>query len=167
VNAADNWGLEFEVRKNMGFLSPRLERLSVTSNYTFVESNVDIGEQGPLNVLTTLERPLVGQSKHAFNSSVGYEMPRWGMEARGLFNYIGGRLSDVGGFGLPDITESGIPSLDFYVSKRFLGEAKNLELKFSAENLINREIRFNQGPNPYYYYRRGRTFSVGLSYTIF
>lgn len=167
VNAANNWGLEFEVRKKLGFLSPQLERVSVTSNYTFVESRVDIGEQGPLNVLTTLKRPLVGQSRHAFNSSVGYEIPRWRMEMRGLFNYIGRRITDVGGFGLPDIVEEGMPSLDFYVSKRFLAEVKNLELKFSAENLINRETRFNQGRQPYYYFRRGRTFSLGLSYTIF
>jgi outer membrane receptor protein involved in Fe transport len=57
--------------------------------------------------------------------------------------------------------------VDFFLSKRFLGEAKRLELKLSGENLVDRQVRFNQGPNPYWYYNRGRTLSVGVSYTIF
>jgi hypothetical protein len=166
VEGAKNWGFEFEVRKNLGFLSPRLENLSVLSNYTFVDSNVVIGEQD-LNVLTSQQRPLLGQSRRVFNGTVQYEIPRWAFEARALINYVGKRITDVGAFGLEDVFEDGYPSLDLFFSKRFLGEAKRLELKFSAENLIDREIRFNQGPNPYWFYNRGRTFSAGISYTIF
>jgi outer membrane receptor protein involved in Fe transport len=166
VEGAKNWGLEFELRKNLGFLSSQLENLSVMSNYTYVNSNVTIGQQ-QLSVVTSLERPLVGQSKNVFNGTVQYEIPRWGIETRTLINYVGRRITDVGAYGLPDIYEAGYPSLDFYVSKRFLGEAKKLELKFSGENMLNREIRFNQGPNPYWYYTRGRTFTIGASYTIF
>jgi TonB-dependent receptor len=166
VEGAKNWGLELEVRKNLGFLWSRLEHLSVLSNYTFVDSNVVIGQQD-LNVLTSQERPLLGQSRHVLNGTVQYEIPRWNVEARALINFVGERITDVGAFGLEDIFEEGNPGLDLFVSKRFLGEAKKLELKFSAENLIDREIRFNQGPNPYWYYNRGRTFSVGVAYTIF
>jgi outer membrane receptor protein involved in Fe transport len=166
VQGAKNWGLELEVRKNLGFLSSRLENLSVMSNYTFVDSNVIIGQQ-QLNVLTSLERPLVGQAQHVFNGTVQYEIPRWNVEARALINYVGQRITEVGAFGLPDIFEDGYLGLDVFISKRFWGEAKKLELKFSGENLIDREIRFNQGPNPYWYYNRGRTFSVGVAYTIF
>jgi TonB-dependent receptor len=166
VEGAKNWGFEFEVRKNLGFLSPRLTSLSLMSNYTYVSSNVIIGQQ-QLSVVTSLERPLVGQAKNVFNSTVQYEIPRWGVEARTLVNFVGKRISDVGAFGLPDIQEDGYPSVDFFLSKRFLGEAKRLELKLSGENLVDRQVRFNQGPNPYWYYNRGRTFSMGVSYTIF
>jgi outer membrane receptor protein involved in Fe transport len=131
-----------------------------------VDSNVVIGEQD-LNVLTSQQRPLLGQSRRVFNGTVQYEIPRWAFEARALINYVGKRITDVGAFGLEDVFEDGYPSLDLFFSKRFLGEAKRLELKFSAENLIDREIRFNQGPNPYWFYNRGRTFSAGISYTIF
>lgn len=166
VQGAKNWGLEFEIRKNLGFLSSRLEHLSVMSNYTFVDSNVIIGLQ-QLNVLTSLERPLVGQSRHVFNGTVQYEIPRWNLEARALINYVGQRITEVGAFGLPDILEDGYPRLDVFISKRFWGEAKKLELKISGENLIDREIRFHQGSLPYWYYHRGRTVSLGVAYTIF
>lgn len=166
VEGAKNWGIELELRKNLGFLSSRLEKLSVMSNYTYVNSNVVIGQQ-QLSAVTSLERPLVGQAKNVFNGTVQYEIPRWSMEVRALVNFVGRRITDVGGFKLPDIYEAGYPSLDVFVSKRFLWDAKKFALKFAAENLIDREIRFNQGPNPYWSYRRGRTFSLGLSYTIF
>ncbi|MBI3950752.1 MAG: TonB-dependent receptor [Acidobacteria bacterium] len=117
--------------------------------------------------MTSLERPLVGQSKNVFNGTVQYEIPRWNVEARTVINFVGRHIAQVGAFGLPDIYEGGYPSLDFFVSKKFLGEAKKLEVKFSGENLMDRGTRFNQGPNPYWYYSRGRTFTVGVSYSIF
>lgn len=166
VPRATNWGWEIEVRKNLGVLSARLANLSLLGNYTFVHSRVTIGAQN-LSVVTSLERPLVGQSKNVFNGIVHYEIPRVKLEARALINFVGDRLSEVGAFGLPDIVEEGRPNLDLYVSKRFLGEAQKLELRFSAENLLDRSIRFVQGPYPYWFYHRGRTFSIGASYSIF
>ncbi|MBI4468333.1 MAG: TonB-dependent receptor [Acidobacteria bacterium] len=166
VRAAKNRGLEVEFRKRLGALSPRLENLSVMFNYTYVNSTVEIGEQ-EISVVTSLKRPLVGQSANVLNATVHYEIPRWNLEARTMVNYVGERISDVGAYGLPDIREKGFPTLDLFVSKRFLGEAKRMEAKFSGENLIDREVRFNQGPIPYWYFRRGRSFSVSLSYTFF
>jgi len=98
---------------------------------------------------------------------VHYEIPRWKLEARALINFVGDRLSEVGAFGLPDIVEKGYPNLDVYVSRRFLGEARKLEVRFSAENLLDRSVRFVQGSFPYWFYHRGRTVSVGVSYSIF
>lgn len=166
VPRASNWGWEIEVRKNLGVLSARLANLSLLGNYTHVRSRVTIGPQN-LSVVTSSERPLVGQSKNVFNGIVHYEIPRWKLEARALINFVGERLSEVGAFGLPDIVEEGYPTMDVSVSRRFLGEAQKLEVRFSAENLLDRSVRFVQGPFPYLFYHRGRTFSVGVSYSIF
>jgi hypothetical protein len=126
---------------------------------------VTIGPQS-LNVLTSLERPLIGQSKHLINTALDYEIPRWSASVRVLAQYVGRRLMEVGAYGLADIAQEGIPTVDLVFSKQFLTEAKRMEVKLSMENLLDRPIRFFQGPDPYWSYRRGRTVSIGLSYQI-
>ncbi|GBC77013.1 hypothetical protein HRbin08_00481 [bacterium HR08] len=166
VSGARNAGVELEVRQNLGLLGAFGQRMQISGNYTFVHSEVTIGPQ-PLNALTSLRRPLVGQSKHLFNAAFDYEIPRWAAHVRLLGQYIGRRLTDVGAYGLADIAQQGYPSMDFIFSKQFLGEAKRMEVKVFLENLLNHTIRFAQGPDPYWSYRRGRTFQIGLSYRIY
>ncbi|GBC81477.1 hypothetical protein HRbin10_00589 [bacterium HR10] len=166
ASGARNAGVEIEVRQSLGLLGTFGQRMQISGNYTFVRSQVTIGPQ-QLNVLTSLRRPLVGQSKHLFNIAFDYEIPRWAAHARLLGQYIGRRLTDVGAYGLADIAQQGYPSLDLIFSKQFLGEAKRMEVKVSLENLLNHTLRFSQGPDPYWSYRRGRTFQIGLSYRIY
>ncbi|MCS6818030.1 MAG: TonB-dependent receptor [Blastocatellia bacterium] len=165
VAGARNAGFEVEVRRGLGFLGPSWQRVGVLGNYTYVRSRVTIGRQ-QLNVLTSLRRPLVGQSQHLFNAALDYEIPRISAYARLLAQYVGQRLSEVGAYGLADIVQDGYPTLDFIFAKQFLGEAKRMEIKVSLENLLNRTIRFHQGSDPYWFYRRGRTIQIGLSYRI-
>ncbi|HET9531522.1 MAG TPA: outer membrane beta-barrel protein, partial [Blastocatellia bacterium] len=73
ADGARNTGFELELRKNLGNLWNRFENLSMNANYTFVRSRVDIGQQD-LSVLTTLERPLVGQAEHVVNISLTHEI---------------------------------------------------------------------------------------------
>jgi len=165
VAGARNAGLEIEVRERLRFLGPVGEKVHVLGNYTYVRSRVRIGPQ-QLNVLTSLRRPLVGQSDHLFNVALEYEMSRWSAYARALVQYVGRRLSEVGAYGLADIAQEGYPTLDLVFSKQFWGEAKRMELKVSLENVLNRTIRFRQGSDPYWFYRRGRTVQIGLSCRI-
>jgi len=71
-----------------------LDYFAFRFNYTFVDSEVDIPEDN-LNVLTTLQRPLSGQSRHVFNGIFEFENPRTFTVARLLFNYQGARITDV------------------------------------------------------------------------
>ena len=167
ADRATNQGLEFEFRKNLGFVWNRLENASVSVNYTYVNSNVEIGQQD-LSIVTSLVRPLVGQSAHVFNSNIVYEVPKWNFDARVFFNYTGERITDVGSLGLPDILEHGFPALDMRFSKRFGGgDVKRWSVDFEMQNLLNRQHDERQGNLPFRVFRSGRDFQVGVSYTIF
>ncbi len=165
ADSANNFGFELDFRRNLGFLSESLRRLSVAANYTWVDSTIDIGDRD-LVVLTTLSRPLAGQSRHALNAVLEYESPGSGMLARLLFNYQGRRITDVGSFGLPDIYEEGYPRLDAVLVQP-LGASRKWGLKVSAENLVDREVRYTQGGEPFRTYKNGRVFGVTLSYSFF
>jgi outer membrane receptor protein involved in Fe transport len=137
----------------------------MNANYTYVRSRVDIGQQD-LSVLTTLERPLVGQAENVVNVSLTHEIPRFSFESRALFNYTGERITDVGALGLPDIIQHGYPHLDLLLAKQFGGE-KKWRAQFTIENLLNRQIDFRQADQPFRVYRKGRTFEMGISYRFF
>jgi len=165
ADKARNTGVEIEFRKNLGTMWSAFENLSVTTNYTFVKSRVTIGEENR-ELLTNEERPLVGQSENIFNMIFNYDLPRLGAEARALFNYTGERITEVGALGLPDITQHGHPVLDLLFAKSFGGE-KRFRFEFEAENLLNRQIDYRLDNQAQNVYRRGRTFTFGVSYRIF
>ncbi len=167
TQGARNAGVEVELRQDFGFLGPAGKKLQISGNYAYVRSRVTIGPQS-LNVLTSLRRPLIGQSEHLINAALDWEIPRWNASSvRVLAQYVGRRLMEVGAYGLADIAQEGIPTVDLVFSKQFLTEAKRMEVKLSMENLLDRPIRFFQGPDPYWFYRRGRTIHIGLSYRIY
>ncbi|GAB4250296.1 MAG: TonB-dependent receptor [Acidobacteriota bacterium] len=159
---ARNFGFELDFRKNLGFLWSGLSNFEGIVNYTFVDSDVTIPKTG-IVVLTTLKRPLEGQSRHVFNGVLEYSHPRVGSTLRALVNFQGARISDVGALGLPDILEDGRTRLDA-VFLQPLGAARRWTLRFAAENLLDEPIRFTQGGLPQREYRVGRTFSFSISH---
>jgi hypothetical protein len=80
---------------------------------------------------------------------------------------VGRRITDVGALGLPDIFEEAQHVMDFVLQQRIGGEESPLELKFSADNLLDDTKEFTQGGQPYRVFRKGRGFSFGLSYQFF
>jgi hypothetical protein len=166
ADQAQNQGLEIEFRKDLSFFGEAFQTLSLNTNYTFVDSNVTLTPEQGL-VVTSLERSLVGQSRHLFNAILAYEIPRIGIETRGLFNYTGERITDVGTLGLPDIVEKGRPSLDLSFGKHFGGERKPWAVQLELENLLNRQRDIRQGDSAFRVYRAGREISIGVSYNFF
>lgn len=165
ADKARNTGVEIETRKNLGALWSGFQNLSTNLNYTYVRSRVIIGEQDR-SLITNTERALVGQAGNIFNLALNYEIPRYNVEARALFNYTGDRISDVGALGLPDIIEHAYPHLDLLLARRFGGENK-WRAEFTIENLLDRQIDYRLDNQAFRVYRTGRTFSFGVSYTIF
>jgi TonB-dependent receptor len=166
VDRAQNRGFETEIRQQLGGISEALSNFAISGNYTFVDSEVDYGD-ADLSLVTSLNRPLAGQSRHIVNTALDYNNPRFGHNSRILYNYVGRRISDVGALGLPDIYEGGQHLMDFVMRQRIGGEDSPLELKFSVDNLLDDEKEFTQGGHPYRVYRKGRTFGVGMSYDFF
>lgn len=165
ARSARNRGLELEVRRRLGALQPRLADFLLGGNFTLVDSRVQIPPSQRL-VLTSLERPLVGQSRYLANAVFEWMKPRWRSNARFCLNYTSRRLSDVGAMGLPDIYQEGFAQLDFVYQFHFREDGR-WSLRLAAENLGDTHFRWTQGGILQRSYRLGRTFSIGTSYSIF
>lgn len=165
AHSARNRGVEIEVRRRLGALHSRLSDFLIGGNFTFVDSSVRIPPSQRL-VLTSLERPLVGQSRYLANTVLEWMKPRWRSNARFYLNYTSRRLSDVGAMGLPDIYQEGFAQIDLVYQFHFREDGK-WSLRLAAENLGDSHFRWTQGGILQRSYRLGRTLSIGTSYSIF
>lgn len=167
VNAdgARNQGVELEFRRNLGNFRPALKTLSLQANLTVVKSNVKI-PTALAPQLTSTERPLMGQSRLIFNIIVDWTKPDWRSNARFFVNSVSRRLTDVGTFRLPDIYQERNTFLDF-VYQYDIKESGKWSLRFSAENLTDNQYRWTQADIVQRAFKIGRTFSVGMSVSVF
>lgn len=133
-------------------------RVFVIGNFTYSKSSIDITPE-QAGVLTSLSRPLEGQSKYLANLQVGFE--KKGERMAVLFNYAGKRISDVGSFGVPDVIEKPPIELDFVTAKAFDVGSGQIEFSFKARNLLNEKFKRTQGGQVYESYPLGRSFSLG------
>ena len=166
AESATLWGAELEFRRSLATLTPALRWWALNLNYSYVRSDVTIGEQD-LSVVTNTNRPLEGQSEHVGNFGVQFHQPSWGTFVRVLYNYTGERISDVGAYGLPDIYEGTVTSLDIILSQQLRFLADGLEIKAAASNLLDADREYTQAGQIHRRYLPGRSFSLALGYTIF
>jgi len=163
AKAATNYGLELEARSRLGFAASALDDFYVATNVAFIRSNVDLGDRAGAS--TSKTRPLQGQSPYVVNAQLGFDddgEDGTGIQAAVLYNLFGPRISEVGRFGLPDVYERPSHRVDVvYAQKLGLG----LRLKLKASNLLDPTVRYEQADKVVQQYRRGRDFSVGLSWS--
>ncbi|MEI9811403.1 MAG: TonB-dependent receptor [Acidobacteriota bacterium] len=165
AQGARNLGIELEARQDLIKWHPRLAEFGLTTNFTFVDSNIDL-KPADATIVTSQSRPLLGQSRYVFNGSIQWSRPRWHSDARMFAGYVSRRISDVGTFGVPDIYQEGQVNLD--VSYQYtMGERGKWAYKFEGENLTNNDFRWTQGVFTQRQYQLGRTFQVGVSYSFF
>lgn len=167
VNAkgARNVGFELETRTPMSRFGRRLREFGVQANFTFVDSSIDIRDSDAA-LLTSASRPLLGQSRYIFNIITEWKRPKWRSDAHFDVNYVGRRISDVGTFGVPDIYQEAITSIDFSYQYH-VDETGKYAIKFTAENLADNHYHWTQGPFTQRSFRLGRTFSAGLTVSVF
>lgn len=172
VEEATVYGVEFEVRKNLGFITPKFEFLSLATNVTFVHSEVNV----PDDELFTARlsdpdfddtRPLYGQSPYIFNMDLSYLNPEIDLTVDLNTNVFGDRLSDVTLGANPDVFERGYVTTDLIISKGF---ANNFSAKLSLKNLLDPEIKSTSELNGeeyvYQSFNRGRSISLSISYKL-
>ena len=165
ADAAKNYGFELEFRRGLDFASPKLRQFAVSSNFTFVDSNIDLSEVQDI-VLTNRIRPMQGQSRYVGNFIAEWARPEWRSTARFYTNYFSRRITDVGVLGLPDVFQEGVTTLDL-VYELNLREDGKWKMRFNAENLTDVTWNWTQGGLTFQRYRLGRSFTVGTSYQIF
>jgi len=161
--AAENTGIELEVYKDFSFLGDRFANFYASANYAYIDSEIELDTSGPSGQ-TNNTRPLQGQSPYVANVQLGYDNQDQGISASLLFNKFGERISEAGTSGRPDIYEQPFNQLDFVYSHAFAGRWK---ISFKAKNLLDDEVQFLQGDAITRSFKRGRSFSLGLSLDIF
>lgn len=174
INAlgADNYGIEIDIRKTLGFIG--LKDFSLSFNGALIKSNVRF------NGGNNIDRPMQGQSPYLINAGVFYNRSGW--SAAVLYNRIGKRIVGVGnkyGTGadgssrnIPNSYEMPRNSLDISLGRKF----RHWELKASVRDILAERYLFKQIENiatesgnkhieeVTRSYKPGRNFNISVSY---
>jgi outer membrane receptor protein involved in Fe transport len=154
---ADNYGLELEVRKNLDFLSPSLLPFTVFANTTLMRSEITPGN----DVLTSANRPMVGQAEYVVNGGLTYAGPS-GVNATALYNVVGPRILEAGARPFPDSYEQARHVVDVSVLVPVFGSTS---LRLDGKNLLDSPYRVEQGGITRLRYKAGRVFAFGASWS--
>lgn len=173
------YGLEFELRRNVGFIAPRLKYLFFNANVMMAMSRIEKNPQR-LEASRTNDRrspatsPVFEQAPYSINVGLDYNNPNSKTNITCNFNIVGARLVQVQLDGTPDIFDRPVPMLDLVFSQQL---GKLFVLKGFAKNLLDpsyRQVYTNAGNNGKYHgstyvyrqYKRGSEFSLGIAYRI-
>lgn len=172
VDKATVYGAEFEVSKQLGFLTDALREFSIGANLSLIHSEVQIAES-EMKLIRAVDpgapstRPLQGQSPYILNIDAGYSSYENGTNITLTYNIFGERLSDIAQGGTPDVFEQSQPMLNLTASQKVIA---GLSLKLSARNLLDASFKKTQTykGNEYIYkeYKIGQSYSLGLSYSF-
>jgi outer membrane receptor for ferrienterochelin and colicin len=161
TEGAQNYGVEFELRKNLGtLLGSAFLPFSVTANVTLMRSEITIGADSITN-LTNPDRPMVGQSPYVVNLGLGFTSPAGRLTATALYNVTGRRIVEVGTLPLPDAYEEARQVLDLAVR---YDVSRAVGLKLDVRNLLDAPYEFTQGTVVRHRYTVGRSVSLGASW---
>jgi len=151
------FGVEFEARKNLGFLDAYLSDFSLGGNLALIKSVVEV-ENG-------LTRSLFDQAPYIYNIDFSYDNKRSGTSVSLIYGESGERVVKAS-INSPDIYEQPAPSLDVIFSQRI---GRRWKLRLSARNLLDPEYDRLVGKQSdyggkYVYSRftRGMTFGLSL-----
>tara|TARA_R110001599_G_scaffold8255_3_gene40133 strand:+ start:94276 stop:97152 length:2877 start_codon:yes stop_codon:yes gene_type:complete len=165
-------GIEFEIKKNLGFISDAFRNFGLSTNLTLVNSEVDIPAEELEDIRQTDPnaddtRPLFGQSDYIINMDLAYENPDIGYTASINMNKFGDRLTAVSFGATPNVYERSYTTLDFLTSKTI---GHSIELSFSLKNILNPDIVDSQEFKDQEFinssFKRGRSFSLGVKYKL-
>lgn len=175
ANDARNIGMEFELRKNLGFATDVLDRFNLGVNVTLMESEIEFraDERFAVRAIPGLEylsaegfanstRPLEGMSPYVVNLSLGYSAPS-GTSVMAFWNVLGERIREVGTSGYDDTYEQARNQVDVTIAQTITGA---LSMKVAMKNLLDEDYVFRMGDLETSRFRVGRAFSLGLSYAI-
>jgi outer membrane receptor protein involved in Fe transport len=164
AEGATNYGVEFDVRKELDFSSNWTRDFYVAGNLALISSEIRIDTSDTLEQdvkLTNTVRPLHGQSPYVVNVQFGYENPDVGTTAALLYNVYGARITEVGANRLPDAYEEPMHRVDFTYSQQL---SEQFKLGFKAKNLLDARESSSVGSALTYDAYRGREFSLKLAW---
>ncbi len=179
---ASVYGVEFEIRKNLGVVSSSLSDFMLSLNTSLIKSALEMdksegGEyESRLNNLRDGEtikdtRQMQGQAPYLINAGLSYSPLDAHWDA-GLFYNVQGRSISIVGIGATaDVYDVPFHSLNLSV-KRDFGKEKNHQLTFQVSNLLDSERTkeyesFNASNQTFSLLNLGRTFTIKYNMSLF
>lgn len=185
-------GIELELSRNLGVISDWLTAVTVGGNLTYVNGTVKRSRREYFRLVTplTVERRFFDQPEYIVNAYINYQHESWGLDSTLSVNWISDRLVAVGGTGdeetYPGLFDEEFATLNLVISKKL---TESLSLKLSIKNLTDPWIKQVYDPelglsvghqdlpgyapvgfeDPYARssYKKGRSYSLSLSYDFF
>jgi outer membrane receptor for ferrienterochelin and colicin len=159
ASEANNYGVELEARKGLGFLGSAFEQLGVFSNATLMKSDIRIGQGGASR--TNDRRAMVGQAPYVLNTGLTYASRAGDASATLLYNVVGERIVSAAEAPLPDVKERARNVVDLSLRLPLLS---GVSARVDARNLLDAPYRTFQGTALRESYRAGRVFQLGLTW---
>ncbi|MBC3846040.1 TonB-dependent receptor [Winogradskyella echinorum] len=140
------YGVEFELRQRLGFISEGLNNLKFNANVSLIKSELTMSDDefesrslaARDGETIERERDLQGQAPYLINVGLDYNNSDIGLQT-GLFYNIQGSTLEVVGIGLvPDVYTQPFNSLNFTLNKSF-GESKNSSIDLKITNILGSE----------------------------
>jgi outer membrane receptor protein involved in Fe transport len=177
------YGVEAEYILDLGRFSSYLKDFSwgfntsvMNTNVTVPNTNVSPTGNVSQSIETHRNRELQGASKWLINSDLKYDFKfskDWTNTVTFVYSVFGKRIYSLGTAGIDHVYELPVSKLDFVWTSKV---NKHIDVKFSADNLLNPYYRLELGNNNkdtfienshrIQDYKRGVGFSLNLSYTF-
>ncbi|MBC6408923.1 MAG: TonB-dependent receptor [Ekhidna sp.] len=170
------YGIELEVRKNLGFLTPAFDNILLNTNVSFIQSEL---EMGPLELDSRISsarvgenvddtRKMQGQSPYLINVGLSYNSDDGKLDAGFYYNVQGRRLAVIGLGRNADVYDDPFHSLNFKAIKS-LGKNQQSQLSLSVNNILGdkRDQTYESFGSPNFIFSRrnpGTSFSLGFGH---
>ncbi len=171
-------GVEFDLRKNLEFISESLFRnMSLVANASLIKSEIQVGN----SIGQQTVRPLQGQSDYVVNAGFYYQNEDTGLSGSLTYNVFGPRIFLVGSLDYPSYGELPRNTIDFAISYPL---SKRASLTFAAQDLLNQPVqlvqdinldgKFDRDPDlnspnhdlTIQKFRKGRYFNFGIKFNL-
>jgi len=138
------YGVEFEIRQRLGFISEGLNNLKFNANVSLIKSELTMSDDefesrtlaARDGETVDRERDLQGQAPYLINIGLDYNNSDIGLQT-GLFYNVQGSTLEVVGIGLvPDVYTQPFNSLNFTLNKSF-GEDKKSSIDLKVANILS------------------------------
>lgn len=170
------YGVELELRQNLGFITDGLRNLKFKANASLIESELEMAETEYQRRLLAARdgqtidrtRQLQGQSPFLLNLGFDYSNDSLGLRS-GLFYNVQGKALEVVGTGIvPDVYTQPFNSLNFTLNKEF-GESKKSSIDLKVTNILGDKREsdyesYNTDNQTYSLRNPGTEISLGYSY---
>jgi outer membrane receptor protein involved in Fe transport len=171
---ANVYGAEFEIRKNLQFISTSagFKNTTVYTNFSLIKSKV---ENPVISNQVETERPLIGQSPYVINAGIQHTAFKNLLNVNLLYNRSGRRIYKAGGQQFPSVYEAPRDVVDLQIGYKVF---KKGELKLNAGDIFNNNnvLYFDRDLNKKYSqsstdetisrYKSGSNISLSFGYTL-